>query len=540
MNLQLFLQKDKLLNYVTSICVSCLFLFLSIFVPLNMDEFGYIDQIGCIRSPQLIDRSHNYSYPCNQQFNLKILGKELPLRTYSYIGISGLLFYYPLYQIWPAILSFRLLKLVSLFLMVYVVSKLSGIKFWQSNLLVGFFLPVLFQLVVDTGPVFVQLGSILLFSLLVKKAVHTEKPLLDKSVLFRIALAAILLFISVESKPVFVFMLPIVFIATLVLCVNDYNQLSFQKIKSIFIVLCSTCALSVLLLLPIFLAKTVDNQTYLSYMFSSPSGSAAYRTVYETLAFIKRYFVSFQNFGHRIYNFSLSANMWTLFYWFTLLFLTSLTFFIAKSKKDKKEFAIYLAKNVFPFYFLAVFTSFGMFIKESFWAGHHIILVFPYILLGTAFLFKYTLSKVPKISLTVLVVLVALNIIMTAQMVKKDNIPETDRAVAKILNFLKTSKYSEDYILVTADWGIYYPLLVYGNEKQYLYDFGGLNVPDQWKVAEIRELYKKKGKKGVIFISLKSSRAQLKILDSYFSDIENLKYTGESKQDMWELLVATE
>jgi hypothetical protein len=97
--------------------------------------------------------------------------------------------------------------------------------------------------------------------------------------------------------------------------------------------------------------------------------------------------------------------------------------------------------------------------------------------------------------------------------------PANHPAKAK-LNELLNKKYSNKYVFVVIDWGMYYMKALYGPRQQCVLYMEPLNSGDQ--IVKLKEiLYKTKRK--ALFISLVNSESNLALIRTSFPSLAELR-----------------
>lgn len=172
-------------------------------VPPNMDEYVHYHPIACGAFP--LAEEHVFRAGCDGRLDLRVLGTWLPLRSYRYAGSSTAAWYLPLYLLWPSRHGVRLLGIGSLVLLATGLARLVRLPWSVAWLLCASCLPVVFLLVVDTGPVGFQV-ALAVWAVVLLRHVLTARP--GARSLATSALLGVLLFLGVEQKPFFVYQLP--------------------------------------------------------------------------------------------------------------------------------------------------------------------------------------------------------------------------------------------------------------------------------------------------------------------------------------------
>ena len=138
--------------------------FISAFAPYNMDEFIHYNAI-------LSSFPGNNIWGDSNPYKLNFLntGIILPLRAFHYAGSFPALYYYPIYFLWSSPMSARALGLVFLCTGAFFASRTFRLKFKYVALGLLLWFPYVFQHVVDTGPVGLQILSVYLMYVLMDR-----------------------------------------------------------------------------------------------------------------------------------------------------------------------------------------------------------------------------------------------------------------------------------------------------------------------------------------------------------------------------------
>jgi len=547
------------------------------FVPPNMDEYLPYHQIARFFYPNSVE--HTFREPCDDSFDIKIFGVKLPLRSYPYCGFSEGLRYLPFFLISKSYISARIMKLILILLMFYLIVRLTKTKPIYVLALTLFNLPLMFQMLIDTGPVAYQICLTTLIPFLLSRT---------KNVAVACAVG-LLVYFGFETKAIFAISLIPISIITLIYIWDDFFKSDKNgKIKTI-IALSSAVLVFLTLSIVTFTGKTKSGSFYFKSVVGRPAISV-FNIAEQTEHFknnLSIYFKSFLNFGHRVFQTKNSPDFFTTVILSSYLALIASTFavFIKRKTLDKNKFlkyhsalalrlfrnksfgeksiivprrksifdivyrgrnreiidkinaiptfnkdcALFIA-NIISFIFVAWFVNRS---SES-WAGHHIILSFPFLIMGLIYAVKILKNYFPKFAVIMITIAAISNIILGVSLLQKNPHPTDDRSKIKILNYLNDGALSKNNIYVVIDWGMYYIQSLYGPKDQTVLYIDPLN-----SVSQINSVKKiaAKGDKNVIFI-LRTNygyHSGLDLIKKNFDKVDRIQTANLLSNDLWQI-----
>lgn len=168
-------------------------------VPWNTDEFLPYHPLAC---HQVGQRLNSFGEACGDYPTR--LGPLHYERAYHYTGAISSVLLHPVFGLWHSLHAHELLGLAALCAVGCALSSSLGLQ-RRSALLVACYLPLVFSLVRDTGPVRVSLVVMAVAPLLVARHLAAVSPL--RSLGWGLLLAVVCL-LATEDKPFFVFLLP--------------------------------------------------------------------------------------------------------------------------------------------------------------------------------------------------------------------------------------------------------------------------------------------------------------------------------------------
>lgn len=466
-------------------------------VPFHQDEFIHYIFIRCAEHPylQMFVRED-----CTGFWHLNFLntGYLLPLRAYWYAGSIPALFYYPLYLVWTSPTSARLLGVLWLMVQAGILSKLFRIRF--SFILAGLllFFPYFFQHIVDTGPVAIQITSIYLLYSLFLAWTKTEK--------MRYALyTALVLFICVWTKLVYLWFFPgiaVLFLLAVQEKKSKLQRVSLPLLKQIGVsIAVSTGLLSLLFLStdPFIEGKFV----YLATLLQGESYSFAdiVRNFWSLDAV--RLLLNPLETSHRIFHVG-PAGLFAYIY-DALTFGTLPVALLVLSLLRKKELSSVIRTSA-VLYGMFLLTFFFALRTKEVWAMHHIVLSFPFLVLGYLVLFRewktirnIRVRSVPFSSVVILLacVWVVLNALWFSVFYRQPVRSMADVSRNSIHHILNDPYLAKNYIYISLENGLYFYQALYGHKDQSITFKNPLT--EEWQIRQIQDLSTQTGRK-ILFV----------------------------------------
>ncbi len=489
-------------------------------IPFNMDEFVPYRPLAC--SPSFFPfNSLNdtpFRLPCSSLLlTLPGTSLPLPLLSYPYIGSLRSFFYLPLYLFWSNPLSHRLLGFVFLVIQAYLLKKIARrISYAESFLFLLFFFPYAYLLFMDTTSIEWHTTSIFLSFLLMRgwfaSARHPknysppEGESEDKKTpkkpfpsLPMIALA-LTLFLGVWAKLVYFWILPSVGI--LFLFFSYTYRFSILRHKKQFL---SSAAVGILLfsfLTAIFLfSSSLSGERLYQQITGAPI-----RSPIETIVNFPKSVVAFWLFNpFEAMQKSFSVpNILPLYllipasvYAVVLFFVGIPILWYAKHRRHIRR-SLTHAPSLLPIILLALFWVSLVIASASKQIGHlhHIIIFFPFLILGFFLLLN---SFSAKIRWAILLPFIALNLFFYLNTWSFPIRTYDDWSKVKVLHRLSDPILARNYLYITVDWGMYTIQSLYGPPEQavlYLEPF-----TEKEHVALIEDMKRATGRKA-LFIAM--------------------------------------
>ena len=432
------------------------------FVPPNMDEFAHYHIISCLNFPE--SEFHILRDACGGKntMNLKVFGKMLPLRSYQYIGFSPSIFYYPIYSLFPDYHSARIMGAITLLFIIFSAAFLTRTNVFLSLAIFGISVPMLFQIVNDTGPVGFQNLLIFLIPLVAKFIVEEKNS--NKAFMMSLGLG-IITFLGFETKPIMGFYIPSIFIITIFTCCNVYKN----PFSLFFIRLLPAFLLFVALTLTLLLSETPYGKYYFQELLGQ-SGRLSHLSFFEqylikikavTLDFLP----NFYNFAYRYYGFSFSKELYVLSIAFWIPVFYSFIIYYRNFQKGKKE----KDKNYYLFIALMLAFIVGFFsscfdLRKT--SGHQIIYLVTFLFTALLIALDWLKKKKPLQFKLILIFLVGVQVVLAAVTFTKEPEDHTSWDRLPILNILAKKEVADRFIIAHIDWGMYFISALYGSKNQ--------------------------------------------------------------------------
>lgn len=527
--------------------------------PPTMDEFLPYHQFARFFFPG--SKEHKFREPANDSFDITIFGLKLPLRSYPYVGYSESLRYLPFYILSRSYISSRIMKFILILLLLFSLWKLTKIPFHFASILLLFNLPIIFQMIIDTGPVAYQLMISLLIPLIIKSTKN----------IFLSILSGILIYFAFELKTIFFYLsFPIALISFSLIIKDFVNESLKEKIKRIIFILVIVISFLIPTLLTIT-GKTKYGRPYYKELTENRHSTPLFDYEEQCKHYqesFKIYFDSFMNFGHRVYGTFKEGKILTLliFLIFLAIFLLLVFIYIFQKEINKyiffkkndffhhklhynkmdiirykyKKFLNENLKKKYSYEFIISIISLLCFIfvfininrMPDSWAGHHIILSFPFLILSIAFAVKIVYAVLPKPTIILLLFLMVFSSILLTNLLSKNPLPTDDRSKIKILNYLNNKKIAKENIYVVIDWGIYYISSIYGPSEQIVLYIDPLNSISQ--MIDIEKIAQRK-RRNITFILRKYAGSNIDFIEEYFKNVNQIENSNLNESDLWQL-----
>lgn len=490
--------------------ISLLFLFLfSSFVPLNTDEFIYYHALS------------SHYYPLNMLNTFRDSGTAydlapfsnvfLPLRSYAYVGSFPCVLYYPLFRLWPSPYSARFLGLMMLALQAFFIYKLFKADFLISFVFLLSFMPYAFQHVADTGPVSFQITSVFIICYLARAWMLALGKGAAWSLRYPFSIAVIL-GLGMWTKPVYLAMLPGIFILVLYFVISERRVFTLPRRLKTFIthISISLIALGVPVLLFLNSSNRSGRRCYeLIVARFSEAGAFNINILARRVLNLAKYLFNPLLSAHRMLKTSSGA---TIAGTLLVTVIIALLYFGVRGLRLKRM------KYGFPILGAGLFllTFFLIAAWPRSWAMHHVILSFPFLVLALAYILPQLRKS--RLILGLFITFVAINAWLyfglTGLKYRMHDHP-SKQAINELLN----KKYADNYVFIVIDWGMYDLKSLYGDKDQCV-----LYIEPFDTMEEARGVKKilKKTKRKAMFVGRARSVSDLSLIKSAFPGLRRL------------------
>ena len=534
MMLNLF-KEYKLAFIATFSSLFLLFLYTS-FYP-NMDEAIHHHVLACTKYS--LSSLHTYTEPCNGNFDLKLFGTWLPIRSFHYAG--GLLSYILFNPLHSIINHYTVLFLYHFLLfcgIVFLTHKLLKVNLWLVLVIFSTCFPFYYQIIHDTGPVSYHILTFVLFPYLIWKTYFSNSNI--QKILY-IVLSGIVIFLAIEQKPFYIVLMPIPYLFTLV-------HFYYERIidKKLFFYFSISFTITFILTCILLNAETKSGLKY--YVFIKNMNTSIdvgivqniIDFLYRIKAYLK-YLIFLPKFTHRLfYTYPTVLDIiLSIAYW---VFIVSIIFITKKNinNKDLKSYNFYL-------FILFLLTSILVCVPKSVWAGHHFVFPIFFILLILILL----LDKLKDTKIVYLVILISFSISVYSILSHKNTTwlgdsrdyntytKFTDLSREDILENILTKEIQSKNIIVHIDWGTYYIDALFGPKDQsvmFIFKEEFILEPRQKILEKIDQMCleiqqkAKNNHRGIIFVGLDSNQEIWNIIKQIFP---NGKYLKERQGQPW-------
>jgi hypothetical protein len=466
----------------------------------NMDEFSSYQPIACRLYPH--GAENVFREGCDN-YLLKVFGHWLPLRSYGYVGSGQAMRYLPFFLLWRDFYSARLIDFSALVAIYYVIRRTTGVSRWTGAALIFLCFPVVFQTAVDTGPISFDFAMALVIPFLIAR---TRK--------FSVAaLAGFLLFVGFWDKPNFLVSVPSMVGLGLLFRRKSAADPIFPPLgRREFGILMTAAAVFAAFAFLLLSAETREGLT----LFATFRENAVQRTLLEQwdrLRYWAPFARSFLNFTDKLFDKTEAWDFATIAYWILTWGAVIGAWVLRGFGRRTLLVSVPLG--------LAVFCFFLLNRTGATWAGHHLIFVFPFLLVGFAEAFGIVEEQWPKfvrwapIPLALVGGYLAADRLTTAPQLHSD----WDRV--ELNRVLSKPDIARKYVMVVVDWGMYYYQSLYGDPEQLVLYLEPFIEP--WKVDAVREVAKRNGRR-VLFIIRRSTVSDFNLIRRSFPGLQSIPY----------------
>jgi len=463
------------------------------FVPYCMDEFLQYNEIIYGHYPNNNLNVFNEA-PGLYDLNVYNTGVVLPLRCYYYMGVVPAIVYYPLFLVWQHPMSARFSGILLLIVQAALLARI--VRFRVEYLFLGLliFFPYLFQHLVETGLVGLQIACLLGTYLLLRR--WFDEPT------WRRALGmAVLVFLGIWTKLSFLWYAP----ALTVIAAGfawDNRRRPFDRRRLVSYLRQGAAAVAVLLILlsVLFLATDPGNPErypYWEQLFGSdhgPSHSVAAFLDLEGLRSLPVFDTLWNPWraAERVFD-PPSEKPRALVYSFVLYAAAPLLWIILIVQGwPESRSVVRRSALTYAGFWLTVLM---IFLSKEAWAMHHTVLAYPFLILG----FLISLEGIRDGAMadgrprnyrrTMVIVMSVLLVTNGYYFVSLPSLridPENHPSRIALNARLADGRLAGKYIYVVLDWGMYFYQALYGHRDQSVLYVAPLTPPRARALAELK------------------------------------------------------
>jgi hypothetical protein len=422
------------------------FLLIVMIVPPNMDEFIHYQVLSCLEFPA--SNFNVFQSPCGA-YDLSVMGHYLPLRSWHYIGSSPAFFYYPFFKILNHFIIVRLLDVFCIAALLWVFVRGLKLNLLVSSLVIGSFLPLVFQTAIDTGPVSFQISMLFLVPYMTSRIRTWQQSIL----------VGLLVFLAFWHKPLFILFVPAMIIMFIIFYrFIEGHRCSFIDSVRLLKVLWPGALLSAVLILILLSAKDRSNHSYYEILLSKSTNIPVFDFSRQWQFFIEkflRFLTNFSNFSHRVFGFSSKLDLSTAFFW-----LTSLPMIIwSIAKTDSRKVGALL---------LLITLLNGFLINRNLksWAGHHYIFGLIFYLTATCWALDKCFHGRKKLSVFLASVIYISNFCGVLFSITRPPKPHSTLQNIQIIEALQNEQLANRFMYVFLDWGMNFTQALFGHQNQ--------------------------------------------------------------------------
>jgi len=440
-------------------------------VPINVDESIQYHPIAC--SAYENAKYHTFWNACDGSTYLSFVGIHVP-RAYGYIGALSSYLYWPFFKLYPSILTQRVLGVCFLIGFLSLVSALEREARFSVLVIFGLSFPLVYQLIADTGPVRFGL-TMMAFTpwsakLILRTTYRAVRALLN-------VVLAVLLFLAVEDKPFFLYLIPSVAALTLAYTC-DRNGTVLEDIRHLlrrtWMCIAVFCGL---LLMYFFGAHTSSGDSYIVTLVQSVKPTP----VSSVFINIVSYMTNLSKFANMVYearqfrlpNVTLSLMIWT---WGSV--------FIARALMTAPVIRRKLLLTMAAF----TLSILSMLVTRNAWAGHHFIYCFVLALLVVC----QAMSCIEKNRALFIAAYAFVGVALATELPYLQPSLTSSWGRYRVFDYLKRSDVATNYVIAHLSLGTYYVASLYGNETQLSVQIDRLDVSTATQLMSLSERLQRK------------------------------------------------
>jgi len=357
---------------------------------------------------------------------------------------------------------------------VVVIGKLEPRHKASIWLLFGLSFPIVYQLIADTGPV--RYGLLMtaitpwVVQLIVRATTRTSLVTLN-------IVLGVLLFLAVEDKPFFLYLVPSVAILTLAYNTDPARGL-LEEARALFTKtwICAVTFIGLVLLF-LFEARTSNGATY----FASLVHSVRQDSVRSVLVAFVSYMTNFAKFASMVYertqlrvlNVSMSVTIW----------LPSLAFVGIAFRKTpllRRKLALTVVALA-----IGILT---MLVMRNAWTGHH----FFYCFVLAVFVVAQAVSHVERNRTPFLAAYVLASIVTIVEIPFWDPGETSSWERYKVFDYLNQKEIGNNFVIAHLSMGTYYVASLYGQRDQLAVQIDRLDTTSASRLIELSETTKRR------------------------------------------------
>lgn len=500
-------------------------------IPFNNDEAVQFHTIACELFPNA--QLHKFREGCGVK-NLNVFGYSLPLRSYTYIGVSGALAFIPFWWIVAAPIALRIWTGFLWLASSVVLSRLLLVPWALVMTVVMLSTPVFAQHLIDTGPIAWQL-------LLLEFGVWLVVTALTCSSLWRIVLlgglAGLCAFLAFEQKGFVVygacFALYLFIVATFRRGLLRELGLRLGLLR--FVTCGGAFALVSSALLGILLsAKTIEGGSYYTALQSATKNYSINELeswVSHFMTFIRDFILFPTRYFHRVYDVAGLVSRESDF--FAVMCLSGVAAGAALLLAIERKWA-YIGLLILSV-FLAGGDLFLMARAQMAWAGHHVIFAHVIIFVGLAVALNALLPRYAVLVIGAIGLLLYEQVTPWQTLVNAKPQVESDPSRMELLEIVDTPNFASNYVVTHLSWGTYFIDALFGPRDQIV---TWVESPEQ---PELEQIARSRQRRLAFFrfeCSKSDPRSQL-IWDEY-AKRKGMALRATSSSGKWELWVEPE
>lgn len=470
--------KNKTIFELTRVAISIFVILLIAFmlnplVPNNMDEFSLFHNIECRYYPN--NKMNKFDVSCMYyDLQFPFTNMYLPLREFGYMGSILSLYLFPFFIVYPHQIITRVVGLLFLIPQAFIYGKILKKDWFPIFFGLVLFFQYFFQHFVDTGAIAIQITFLLL-------AIYLLNKWLSKQKIKYLYYFSVICFLGIFSKLTFIWYLPSLFIYFIFKVYGNKKKLDLKNILG-------PLFLFVFLILVLFLSKDRwGNYYYNEFFIDNPNGSVFDFNLSRLLYLVLNpYFATsmifnvYDNVIIKIVNFIFLFGAIPLS-WF---------YIYKKSNKYCLNSVLWFVLFLFSYFTISLISKAGII--------HHVILIFPFLILSfisTFYLLKKYISK--KVTYLFILFFLIYNLFFFFTFSGGRPLFGNEYVRYDINKILSKPEIADNYIFVVVDWGMYYYQSLFGNKNQTVLYIQNFSTDGQ--VDLIRDLAKENNK-NLLFI----------------------------------------